>query len=121
MHRARLVAATRASLKRPQLLKATLPCTCNAFTTSQAVRVPRVSPIVRTYASAATATKPVEEAVIEEDEEEQKPSGPPKPLPQKYKVTADDHARLDRLRNVGISAHIEFVLSLWSMPHPRQR
>ncbi|GAA5995084.1 Mef1p [Rhodotorula paludigena] len=39
-------------------------------------------------------------------EEESKPA-PPQPLPAKYPTTETDKARLTRLRNVGISAHID--------------
>ncbi|GAA5833983.1 hypothetical protein JCM9279_004182 [Rhodotorula babjevae] len=40
------------------------------------------------------------------DEETAKPT-PPQPLPAKYPLSDDDKSRLTRLRNVGISAHID--------------
>ncbi|KAK4705840.1 elongation factor G, partial [Phenoliferia sp. Uapishka_3] len=58
----------------------------------------------RAYASAATAAAPVAEAEAVEDGV--KPP-PPAPLPPIFTCTPADLARLTRLRNVGISAHID--------------
>ncbi|GAA6050465.1 hypothetical protein JCM3770_002610 [Rhodotorula araucariae] len=60
-----------------------------------ATRVPRVALQRRAFAASARRL-----------DEESKPA-PPEPLPPKFPLTDEDKARLTRLRNVGISAHID--------------
>ncbi|KAL8283231.1 hypothetical protein RQP46_006009 [Phenoliferia psychrophenolica] len=86
-------------------------CTCRAASTAssgptRAAFLPfrPATASVRAYASAATAAAPVAEA--EPLADGVKPP-PPAPLPPIFSCTPADSARLTRLRNVGISAHID--------------
>ena len=104
-------------------------CTCRPSLTapgptrtSAFLSLRAATPSARAYASAATAAAPVAEAeaVAEPLADGVKPPPPP-PLPPVFACTPADSARLTRLRNVGISAHIDVSPRRSSLDrHPRR-
>ena len=103
MHRFRPSTSLRSAAPSARTL---LACTCRPpLRASLAAPLPAFTSLTsfRRYASAAPAAAPIAEEPLAEGV---KPP-PPAPLPPLFECTPADSARLSRLRNVGISAHID--------------
>lgn len=101
---------TRASRSIPNTSRNLLSSSCTCRPVQSLVsQLPLAFIKYRNFATETSATSPPgSEPVVLEDGV--KPP-PPLPLPPLFTCTPADSARLTRLRNVGVSAHIELVKS----------